>query len=471
VADADLTFSAGGDQGIAALSDGTHAYGVAWPSPLPPPTLDGPAATYANVAGEVDLEVRALTSGFQMSFLVPEPPTSPLTFDLPLALEGLTAAVDEQEQLLLTDAQGTVVARADPAQMSGTTMSETNDEPVVVAPVDVSIVQGPQGPVLHVAPDMAFFTRPDVTYPVRVDPSPSFTVDVDTFVKSNAATSSFSTASQLKVGLGDDTGVARSLLSFAGVADALSGTEIYAATLRLHQIDAYSCTPSEVGVYGLTGSVASSTTWNTQPSIGSLYASASEAHGISGCSAAWIELSGGGTSGLTLVDLLQSWANGGTAYGVEVRAGDEASANGWKKFDSANAGSNVPTLEVTYGDYGDTSDNEDGSSWWDTTDDDGMWGEDTISFDPYGLRRATFQPVASFEYKSIDAGGEEPLVLNAYEWDPPSTGSVTHYPVIVLVHGGAGAWAPRPTSRASPRSCPPAPRPTATTWARARTST
>jgi hypothetical protein len=347
----DTVFSDGGAGALAWISDGSNVYAEGWASSLPDPIVSGYTATYPDVLPGVDLTLQAQPQGFEQGFVVDAPPIQPLVLDVPLSLRGLTAQVDDSGQLVVTDPAGNPVAAASAATMSDAAIDPHTGDPVNTEVIPTAVVSTSSGPVLRTTPNPAFFTDPAVTYPVTIDPSPNLSVNVDTFVSSNNPTSSFATDTALKLGTPDGSGALRTLISFAGTG-VLSGTHVLSATLMLYETSSYSCTGSEVDVYDASASWDSSVTWNTQPSAGTLYASATEAHGYSStCHSDWISLSGGGASGHTLTDLVQNWANGSTDNGIIVKAASETDLNGWKKFKSSEAGSNTPYLSVTYNSY------------------------------------------------------------------------------------------------------------------------
>jgi hypothetical protein len=120
-----------------------------------------------------------------------------------LSFRGLTASIDDANQLVLKDAQGNDVAQAAPALMWGSALDPATGEPVASEEVAISIVQTPSGPDLEVAPDPEFFSRADVVYPVHIDPSPTLSVNVDTSVRSDRPTASYAEDVNLKSGLSE----------------------------------------------------------------------------------------------------------------------------------------------------------------------------------------------------------------------------------------------------------------------------
>ncbi len=354
VSAADTTFSDGGSGDLATLQEGSTSYAEGWNAALPAPSVSGDTATYPNVRPNVDLMLTAQTSGFEQRFVVKAPPSQPPVLDVPLSLEGLSATVDDTGSLIVTDVHGETVATAGTAVMFGAALDAAG-EPLVSAVVDTEVVSTQDGPVFRISPDMAFFSEPGLTYPVTIDPSPNLDVTYDTYVRQSTPTTSHMTDDVLKVGTNDGSDKYRALLEFTGVADLVTNPiEVSSATLNLFQIDAKSCTATEVDVYDATSNWITVTpvTWNSKPSAGTLYASASAAHGKpnSSCSSSgMVNISTGGADGHTLADLVQAWADGTIANdGVIVQAASESNSDYWKKFRSADAGSNTPTLSVTY---------------------------------------------------------------------------------------------------------------------------
>jgi hypothetical protein len=351
VSAADTKFSDGGAGALAIISEGTTIYTENWDGSLPTPSVSGDTAIYANVLPEIDLVMQAQTTGFKQSFVVHTAPSDPLVLDVPLSLRGLSATVDEDGNLIITDAQGNTVAAAGTAVMYGATTDDSG-EPTVLATVDTEVVTGQHGdPVFRISPDQSFFSRPGLTYPVTIDPSPNLSATNDTYVRQSTPTTSYITDDVLKVGSNNGSDVMRGLLQFDLATIEGDGVDVSSATLSLYETEANTCTATEVDIYDATSVWAGIglPTWNNQPGTGTLYASASDAHGFTGCSNDWVNISTGGASGHTLADLVMGWEDGSVSnYGVVVKAASESNSTYWKKFRSSEAGSNFPTLSITY---------------------------------------------------------------------------------------------------------------------------
>lgn len=440
VADAEISFSDGGPGALASIGKDGVEYALSPSGDLPEPSLSGNTATYPDYLPGIDLVFRARAAGWDQSFVVHSPPGAPLVLDLPLSLDGVDAEVDEKDQLILTDEEGNRVAQSTPAVMFGAETDPHTDEPVHSAVVDTAIVSGQNGPVLRVSPDPGFFSTPGLRFPVTVDPSPDFSVDTDTYVRSGDPTSSYSTDQQLKSGL-NSSDIHRTLVRFDGLG-VLNHTWILEATLELFEIHSYSCTASEVRVYEMTSAFSSTTNWNNQPSAGDLYASETTAHGYSGsCSNDWVVFSDGGQDGLMIKDLVQEWAwNTLANRGFLIKAGSETDPEGWKKFAASEYGSNPPVLSVTYSIPAlDGSDSIDGVTGW--SQDVISSPEDYVS-DQAGQRCLNPNPGAgsseTWEYSDFIAKFPSPTNhgLLVDEYQPPNPGPTEEFPAMVLVHGG-----------------------------------
>lgn len=105
-----------------------------------------------------------------------------------------------------------------------------------------------RGPNLHrlgvnsswADPDMAFFSRSDVTYPVTIDPGTSISINTDTYVENTNPTTTYGTDTRLKSGY-DGTKIDRFMIQFAWPST-LNGTHIPSADLSLYEVYAVNCT-------------------------------------------------------------------------------------------------------------------------------------------------------------------------------------------------------------------------------------
>ncbi|MET7784685.1 DNRLRE domain-containing protein [Streptomyces sp. NPDC005388] len=173
---------------------------------------------------------------------------------------------------------------------------------------------------------------------MTVDPAVNIGTSFDTFVQQGYATDQ-STSTELKLGNNGSSQIARSFLSFP--MSSIQNKVISAATLNLYEFYSWSCTAKSWEVWS-TGHADTSTTWTNQPTWGTKYATSTATKGYSSsCDDGW--------TNTDVTSMVQAWAaNGNGSNHLGIRATDETDAYGWKRFNSGNAASGIPSLSVTY---------------------------------------------------------------------------------------------------------------------------
>ena len=351
VSAAPIAFSNGGDGPLAILGTGASSDSITepWVGNLPDPIIQGATATYPNVYPGVDFVLRAESEGFEQSWVINSRSDVPSVLNVPLSLKGLTPVEQPDGSVALEGANGAIEAAAQPAIMWDSAIDPTTDQPAHLEQLPTDLVRTPSGGyMLQVTPDAAFLNA--ATFPVTIDPTSGLSVTTDTYVDNSHPTGEFQDNALLKVGDDglDNNQLQRSLLSFP--TDSLVGAEIDSATLSLFETYSGSCTPTQVDVYNLTTPWDGTVTWDTQPTIGDLYASSDTGVGWGGvCPAATVNIASGGAGSNTLAALVQGWANGSLANnGIEIRADNESDPTAYKRFNSSDYGANPPSLSVTY---------------------------------------------------------------------------------------------------------------------------
>jgi hypothetical protein len=393
---------------------------------IPAPVVSGDTATYVGVQPGVDATLRATATGFEESYTVASAESAPAQLDIPLGLQGLTPSLTAGGALTLTDADGNVVGQVDTPLMWGAATDAETGEPLVVAPVPTRLLDAGEGYVLELTPDPSFWSNPALTFPVTIDPSSSLSVTTDTYVRSDLGTSSFGSATDVRIGHSSSATV-RALIQFGS--SAVTYHTIDSATLNLYESFSSTCTAKEIDVYEAAGEWSGTTPWNDAPDVGAMYASTSDAHGGTGCAAAWSALSTGGDGTLTMTDLVQSWANANNNLGVIVTTDESGNYSKW--FNSSEASSNVPTLSVTYhaGDP-DALLADPNLSETQAEDIAAIGGFDPDAYSDCPPPDPMHYPVT--ETVTYKGSLEADLYM-------PNIEGTTQYPAMVLVHGG-GFW-------------------------------
>jgi hypothetical protein len=272
---------------------------LAWGARLPAPRLSGNRALYHNARPGVDLLVEVTRTGF-VAALLPTGQTSsagPLTSAVlgpPLTLRDTTPGALGQ----LLPRLGTIATMSAPAG----TLADTPVADRVVASV------------VH-----------------RLSPP------LGTTVQNTAPGGDLSGDPNLRIGGLDGGTVSRGFLTWD--LSRLRGQKVSQATLRLYGEWAPTCQPQGWQVWS-SGPVGPTTRWTNQPAGQRLWATSTATKGYgASCKAGW--------TNVDLTQLVQSWVRSGASSGtIMLRAADEHSSLGWKRFASGQ-GPNVPALGVT----------------------------------------------------------------------------------------------------------------------------
>ncbi|MCS7475926.1 LamG-like jellyroll fold domain-containing protein [Umezawaea endophytica] len=301
--------------------------------------VDGATITYPGVADHVDLQVESLAGGAKETLVLHDRAVS-RTWDFPLRLKGLTAAVVDGA-VSLSDGDGKERLRIPAGFMTDSAPRTEESAPALSHGVRYEVVDN--GRTLRVVLDAAWLDDPARTYPVLVDPS-VFEARGTTSMYLSGTTRQ-NNPSELLVGNGYT-----SYVRFPGVVANLRNNKIFGAALQVVNFDSTTCTPKGLTVHpvgagwGANGAPA--------PPLGQAVAGASFSHGFmavgqtrSPCPAApeLIDLGEAGTQ------VVQDWANGAADNGLALRAVDSGSA-GFKKFTGSNS-ANPPRLFVTHSPY------------------------------------------------------------------------------------------------------------------------
>jgi concanavalin A-like lectin/glucanase superfamily protein len=184
----DVAVSPGGSGALVTATDRSGAsISLSWPSSLPPPILDGPAATYPGVFEGVDLRVTARVDAFSYALVVHSAAAALnpalASIEVGIATNGLTVSQGPDGSVVATNAAGDVVFSAADAHMW-----DSSTPPVAAVPAAAAAVPGGDlpgadpgrveevelelaGGGLTVVPDHAMLDDPDTVFPVTIDPT------------------------------------------------------------------------------------------------------------------------------------------------------------------------------------------------------------------------------------------------------------------------------------------------------------
>lgn len=376
----DLSFSAGGSgAGMLSLSRGDRQLKLGWPGALPEPTLDGAAATYANVPVKgVDLQLTATAEGYREVLVVKSAEAAASSelekIRLTAAGEGLSVVPGEGGGLRAVDADGNAVFRGPagqmwdsavptPAPQSRTTsnvkaLPEQTDDPAqpdegnVTAELPVAVGDG----AVSVQPDLDLLRGKDTVYPVFIDPSVG--LGLSEWTKLSSDGDKFYKFTEPK-GVGycgyadgyacprDGNGAYKDRMYFEFGPGALSGKYVLDATFRAYETWSWNCDPHWVDLER-TDNFGEGTRWpgpKMLDQMGDRYVSAGRADLCSPSQPnSWIEFNDNpDEADENLVSTVRAFAAGKfDRLTLMLKAKDEGDPRAWKRFD------NNAELKVNY---------------------------------------------------------------------------------------------------------------------------
>ncbi|MGW0432745.1 DNRLRE domain-containing protein [Micromonospora sp. NPDC003197] len=332
------------------LGRGVEQVSLGWRGELPQPVLDGPKATYVEVRPGVDLVIEAGRTGFEYFFVVktPEAAAGLASVSMPWdtgSLEPVVVAGSPAAALRSTAGLPPVVVSE--ARMWDARVSPTTGEPVHAADVQVATETNQSGGTdLVLTPDPAFYTDPELTYPVTIDPKVNLNPAFDGYVQNTITVDDKSGEKDLRLGFSDDASEgcgsgckARSFLSFHGM-EAYRGASVVSAELFLWNFHSWSCTATEWQAW-TTSYVNHTARWGSQPTWRALDGISTGTKGYGSCGDGWVSVSVKKT-------FQGAFSSTDSTANVGLQATSESNHNGWKKFNSFEAASNRPYVTLVY---------------------------------------------------------------------------------------------------------------------------
>lgn len=192
--------------------------------------------------------------------------------------------------------------------------------------------------------DKDYLEDPKRVFPIVVDPTVTLggtlANTIDTYVMKGYPNVNYYNSPELRTGYTSSTSTTRSFMDFTDSLPNLSGGLLISANLKLYKTD-NGYDPINTNVYAnrLTSAWNSGDlTWNVQPGI-----DATKAYGSTAANA-----TADGWMAMDLTSLVDQWYGGTPNYGVVLRSTSEGSLGTYRKFNSSDATSSKPYLEVTY---------------------------------------------------------------------------------------------------------------------------
>ncbi|MFC8503146.1 DNRLRE domain-containing protein [Pedococcus sp. NPDC057267] len=300
----------------------------------------------------MDLSVDARRTGFETHLVINTPAalaamsaagSGQVSWQIPVKTKGLTARANADGSVSFVDGAGTVASSVAAPVAWDAAVDARSGNRVNESPVRMTVAQRGKGrAVLTLTPDQGWLVDPARVFPITIDPtyaSGSIGTTFDTYVSSAYPTSTYSTATELRVGTYNGGGdVYRSFLTFP--ITALRGLDVVSANVSLYEFYSWSCTAYPFYVHTANGTT-SATTWNTQPAPIAQWGSLTTARGYSSSCAE-------GRVSVPITGLAQTWSKVTTYNDSAIRlSASETDNYGWKKFYSLES-SQDPYVTYTY---------------------------------------------------------------------------------------------------------------------------
>lgn len=394
---ADPAFS---ERRLASVGDNGKSVGLGWRGNLPEPRLDGSIATYRDVRPGIDLVLESMPTGIEYFVVVKNraAANSAGRITLPLDTHGLKARKGASGGLEFTDAKGTVTGRMPAAVMWDSTVDTVTGEHTRRAPVAMEWKQALDGGItIELTPDAALLTDPRTKFPLTIDPVIEWGLSFDTFVQQGSEWNKDNSDDRdLKIGNNGQGQIARSFLFFKLPTD-LWGKQIRLARVFMNNYHSATCTPQPWEMY-VSGVPDRNSRWSNQPALYGLAAAGDmtrdkdtgDAHQCDGDNA-WISADVTGTL-QGMMD--QRW----TTLSLGMKAKNESTVNGWKRFYSGNTNA-YPKMNIVWNSYPDVTDLQVGPV--------GTPGNGTAGNPKY---TSSLRPTASFTVNDADGGLVQPVV-------------------------------------------------------------
>ncbi|ANS79605.1 putative large secreted protein [Serinicoccus hydrothermalis] len=206
--------------------------------------VDGDTVTYEDVTDGVSMQLSPTATGVKED-LVLDDAQVPGVFFFDLDVDG-ASVVEAGGGVHFLDEAGEVVGVI-PAGFMEDAEGQVSDD------VTIEVVGSQDAPRLKVSIDTDWLQEDGRVFPVRVDPTVTFTSGVvDTHVESDRPTTNFSGYSFMRVGKQPNGKIGRGFVRFD--LSSLSGKTIDYAQLRLNNRTSIDCTPRKVTAHRVTQS-------------------------------------------------------------------------------------------------------------------------------------------------------------------------------------------------------------------------
>ncbi|MFF4599838.1 LamG-like jellyroll fold domain-containing protein [Amycolatopsis sp. NPDC001319] len=353
VAPVDVRLSDGGSGEIlVAVAEGAHEIGLGWNGTLPKPSLDGPAATYADVLPGVDLTLTATTKGFSEHLVVKNADAAKNQALREISfrnhVRGVTPRTTSAGTIEAVDPDGDVVFRGDASKMWDSAAQApqvrsavAGDPPATPGQVSTMDVEVTPAATI-VRPDYEFLTDSARVFPVVIDPEYWWAGGKRNHVVVQAPWPDDHNFNRTDGDLGDLKAgyqggyISRSYFDFD--VSAMRGKIVNRADMRMRVVNSYSCSGGPTELWR-TGPIDWGTTWNHQPGWQANLGSFTKSNNVKYCPTD----GAAGVATNAINDTVRgAAATGGTSLTFMVKAAAENDQDDWRRL------ALDPVLEVNY---------------------------------------------------------------------------------------------------------------------------
>ncbi|GAB2699202.1 LamG-like jellyroll fold domain-containing protein [Kitasatospora kifunensis] len=314
-------------------------------------TAQGDTLTYPSAAPSTDLVYNGLASGIKETLLLHDA-SAPTSWVFPLHLTGLTASLNANGNVEFKDDSGAVLVTMPRGIMEDAAKDPHSGLGAMSDGVTYQLTTVNGSPALQMSVDSAWLHDAKRVFPVQVDPTtaPNLSAGQSTWVMS-PFTANNSHLTDLRVGTYDSgTNVSNSYITFPAVSSALQNDFVEQVKLHVDALHSWDCNAHPLYVSQIA-SQWDPASINTYPglTVGQQLGTNTISLGDTCGGVSWETISLGGKQTDPGSQLVNSWAHGGTNWGLALTA-PATDSTSWKIFASA-ASQNPPYLEVTYADW------------------------------------------------------------------------------------------------------------------------
>ncbi|WP_243292303.1 DNRLRE domain-containing protein [Bacillus sp. FJAT-47783] len=284
--------------------------------------------TYKGIFEQADVRYRVKGDAVKEDIILNSMPVEN-TFTFELKLKGLTAVTQENGTIVFQDQKGNLEWYLEKPYMTDAN-GKYSDK------VTLKLREESGKTFVDVIADQAFLQDPETQYPVTIDPTiDNWDVIRDMFIASSYPDSLYSSETFMNTGYHGYFGSTRALIKFV-LPSLPSDSKISSATFNAYQAKQDTSTVS-IDLFRITSDwQTSTTTWNSQPSIGGSPESTTTDNAVD---AYWQ---------WDITQLAKNWYNGDQAnYGMMLKQQNETSS-AYRSFNTVNSGNNTPRITINY---------------------------------------------------------------------------------------------------------------------------